>query len=291
MNTERSDSGAEMGNLIDRLVCGEIDEPARGRLLAWLEEQPTRWRLCGLAFLETQVWSHALGTWHQDGDEQLAHGEASCDDAKRGDIPDTVARRASEEPAELLTRMVSEDSANRVPRSRVGFVLSGSVRSPRSARLGYAAALAASVLVAFGLGLLSRGAFFGSNGHSAPVAAGGPAATGDQPLPPENSVAARVPDEAAAASDQPVLASITARAGLGPAETSFQIPVVPATGTSTQAADSRSIVPEYVRQQWERRGFAVETQRRYLFATLPSGERVVVPVDNVQFNKLPIKVY
>ena len=153
------------------------------------------------------------------------------------------------------------------------------------------AVLAASVLVAFGLGLLSRAAFVGSNRNSTPIAASRIGETDDARLPIENSVVTRG-SEAPAAADEPVFASITAYTGLdSAAETTFQIQVVPASGTPTQAADARHIVPDYVRQQWERRGFAVETQRRYLFAKLPSGERVVVPVDNVQFSQLPIKVY
>src|SRR5262245_14369412 len=57
------EGNGEMAPLVDRLVCGELDEPARGRLLAWLEEDARRWRLCGLAFLEAQAWSKTLGEW------------------------------------------------------------------------------------------------------------------------------------------------------------------------------------------------------------------------------------
>src|SRR5258707_481533 len=53
----------ELPGLLDRLVCGELDELPRGRLLEWLDEDPLRWRACGLAFLEAQTWSQALGQW------------------------------------------------------------------------------------------------------------------------------------------------------------------------------------------------------------------------------------
>src|SRR5262245_12355403 len=47
--------------LIDRLATGDLDEHRRRELLNWLDERPTRWRRCGLAFLEAQTWNEALG--------------------------------------------------------------------------------------------------------------------------------------------------------------------------------------------------------------------------------------
>jgi hypothetical protein len=45
---------------IDSLVAGELDEPRRRRLFAWLDEDPLRWKQCALAFLEAQVWEQAI---------------------------------------------------------------------------------------------------------------------------------------------------------------------------------------------------------------------------------------
>ncbi len=56
-------SGEYMNGQLDRLVSGELDEQDRGPVLAWLEEDPRRWRLCGLLFLESQTWSQALVEW------------------------------------------------------------------------------------------------------------------------------------------------------------------------------------------------------------------------------------
>jgi hypothetical protein len=88
---------------------------------------------------------------------------------------------------------------------------------------------------------------------------------------------------------KPILASFTARAGA--VETTVHAPVVPVGDTSGELAAAPPALPDYVRRQWERRGFDVQTQRRYLFATLPGGERVVVPVDDLKFNPIPIRVY
>ncbi|MEQ1906233.1 MAG: hypothetical protein ABL888_18760 [Pirellulaceae bacterium] len=52
-------------DLIDLLVADELDESHRTRLIHWLEESPERWRKCGLAFLEAQIWQasfHEIAT-------------------------------------------------------------------------------------------------------------------------------------------------------------------------------------------------------------------------------------
>src|SRR5262245_14442224 len=61
MNTNTTVADDNFPSLLDRLVCGELDEMARGHVLDWLEQDPARWRVCGLAFLEAQTWSQALG--------------------------------------------------------------------------------------------------------------------------------------------------------------------------------------------------------------------------------------
>ncbi len=60
MNTESDSVNSEMPGQVDRLVCGELDETARKELLEWLEADPVRWRMCGVAFLEVQTWSRAI---------------------------------------------------------------------------------------------------------------------------------------------------------------------------------------------------------------------------------------
>jgi hypothetical protein len=44
---------------IDRLVSGDLPEPDRRALMAWLDEEPIRWRSCALAYLEAQAWEQA----------------------------------------------------------------------------------------------------------------------------------------------------------------------------------------------------------------------------------------
>jgi hypothetical protein len=47
---------------LDRLASGDLSESERGNLLAWLDEDATRWRDCGLAFLEAQMWEGAAAS-------------------------------------------------------------------------------------------------------------------------------------------------------------------------------------------------------------------------------------
>ena len=63
MNRDVSTSQADMAAQLERLVAGELDEPSRGAVVAWLDKEPRRWRLCGLSFLEAQTWSAALAEW------------------------------------------------------------------------------------------------------------------------------------------------------------------------------------------------------------------------------------
>jgi hypothetical protein len=48
--------------LIDRLASGDLDASQQLDLLAWLDEQPARWRRCGLAFLEAQALRESFAT-------------------------------------------------------------------------------------------------------------------------------------------------------------------------------------------------------------------------------------
>jgi hypothetical protein len=66
--TERIPRTDSATTQIDRLVSGDLPEADRRSLLAWLDEEPARWRSCALAFLEAQAWEQA--TTQADWDEQ-----------------------------------------------------------------------------------------------------------------------------------------------------------------------------------------------------------------------------
>jgi hypothetical protein len=156
------------------------------------------------------------------------------------------------------------------------------------ARLGYAAALAASVLVAFGLGVVWAELFGSSSTGSAPMASGRMGNADERPVEPKIAAADEDSDKPPSA-HEPTLAAFTAR--VGGVETTIHVPVRLVGDASHEMAAAPPALPDYVRRQWERCGFDVQTQRRYLFPTLPTGERVVMPVDDLKFNPIPIHVY
>jgi len=43
-------------------------------------------------------------------------------------------------------------------------------------------------------------------------------------------------------------------------------------------------------KQWERRGYKVSLERRYLFARLPDGQQVAVPIEHVHVNPIPVSI-
>ena len=87
------------------------------------------------------------------------------------------------------------------------------------------------------------------------------------------------------------MASLSIQSAQGtPSAVTLQIPVVPSDCEVT-SADTLQRVPDYVRKQWERRGYRLTAERRYLFAKLPSGQQIVVPIDRLIANPLPSTVY
>ncbi len=239
MNTAFPVPEEEMPGDMDRLVCGELDETGRGRVLAWLEADPVRWRLCGLAFLEAQTWSQTLADW-----PGTRKGRAPAAGVERRVLPNESLRKRSTLPRVL-------------------------------------AALA--VCVAFTLGLAVRDI----------VVPPDPAI--EQPVAKQDATSVR--DQTATdrapvpvGDHEPLLAALDVQSGskLG-TTTPIRIPVVPAGPDSAQEARHAAEIPDYVRQQWERRGYKVSCERRYFFARLPDGQQIVVPVEQVNVN--PTRVH
>jgi hypothetical protein len=142
------------------------------------------------------------------------------------------------------------------------------------------------VLVAFCLGFALRQP--GGAPHD-PVA---PQVTGDRSSHPKAAASeTNLPDAAGAGG--PILAAFDMQAGgqFG-ARTPIRIPVVPTLADTARdgGAGPPAEIPEYVRQQWERRGYKVSLERRYVFARLPDGQRVVVPVEQLHLNPVPVSI-
>ena len=232
MNDQTIAMDALMHGRLDRLVIGDLADDERQALLAWLDEDVTRWRNCALAFLEAQVWEEALS-------EPVARGQEPGDRRQEtGDRrQETGDRRRTAEARRKL---------------------------PTASWLMPLAVIAASI-VAFACGTLWRGM------HSPP-----------QPRDAIVDRSSDSPDETdpvRAEAGGPLLASVPVTGGpLGNVAAVLQFPVLPAEaaqGQSTSISDS-------VRRQWERRGYELKEERRYLPAKLPDGRQVMVPVNEVK---------
>jgi hypothetical protein len=260
MKPERLAPEGDVPIQLDRLVCGELDEAARRRVLEWLDEDPLRWRLCGLAFLEAQMWSEALGQWTPEGSAN------SVDQAGNLRSPRPADCGASRQQ----NMVVSATAARSMPRrTAIRRVL-----------------VAAAVVAAFAAGLALRDfADPPKPPHDQPVAGAAPSGTNDRD--------GRQAEHGAGPSDEPILASLDVHAGGRFGLTApIRIPVAPAGADvgEDQPARRTAEIPEYIRQQWERRGYKVSLVRRYVFARLPDGRQVAVPVEQVHVNPVPVSI-
>ncbi|MGI8982706.1 MAG: hypothetical protein ACR2FY_26020 [Pirellulaceae bacterium] len=218
MNT--LDFGERTKLWLDRLACGELDEPTRTKLFAWLDAEPLRWRECALACLESQTWNEALG-----------------DSSESKETLGQALRRGQETRAELPV-----------------------LRTALASRISTLTTVAALLLVAFGLGAFSRGWL----------------------TPPTDSVVENPQHPAEAEPSGPLMATVSLRQGRGlniPA--TLQIPVMAVQNSAAERPASSSI-SEYERQKWERRGYQLIKERRFLPAELPGGKKVVVPVEQIK---------
>lgn len=216
MNESHVNQPAHAEVLIDRLAAGELEDAARRELFAWLDGEPRRWRRCALALLEARELDQALADW-------------------KAEIPRTPpVRRVG--------------TAHHVERDRLA------PHTPRR-RLVHALALAASLLLAFGLGVGARGFW-------------------REP----SSIAARTSPEHK--SDTATSAGSLVSAGEPKKVSPAGHTSVPEASASNHPA--RDLIPPYVRSQLQRRGYEVESRHALVPAVLPDGRRVMLPVDQFQ---------
>ena len=142
------------------------------------------------------------------------------------------------------------------------------------------AVMAVSLLAAFGLGMAVHKFGFPAGARTAPPVAADRSPGAGSPQPDHDD--SRVP-----ASGEAILAEVDVQAGgrFG-TQTPVRIPVVPAVHNA--GGDDDVDIPEYLKQQWERRGYKVSLERRYVFARLPGGQKVAVPVE--QFHVNPVRL-
>lgn len=125
--------------LLDRLVDGELAEAERRKLLLSLDHQPSGWRQCALAFLESQSWRSLMGAALQP------------------------------EPAEeIKSPPVKAEPAAIVAGHEPVIAATAGARRAGGRKWLWVAELAASFLVAFSLGLWIRGGVWTSTTSPTP---------------------------------------------------------------------------------------------------------------------------
>ena len=130
------------------------------------------------------------------------------------------------------------------------------------------AILAPSLLVAFVLGTVARG-------WISPTREASVAEKGQLPSAPGG----------------PLMASVSLQPKLGsPMGATIQIPVLPVQQSGGAEGEKVRPLSEYERQKWERRGYVLTKERRFLPAQLPNGKKVAVPVEQVKASYVGSKV-
>jgi hypothetical protein len=89
----------------------------------------------------------------------------------------------------------------------------------------------------------------------------------------------------------PTYLTVPIQTNLGPGIPAELRIAVTAQASSKQDRAPKQDVPEYVRKQWEKRGYQVAQTERFLNAKLPDGEKVVVPVSGLEVKYVGRPVY
>jgi len=98
-------------------------------------------------------------------------------------------------------------------------------------------------------------------------------------LPAATILPVAAPQPTQQSSGGPLMASVNVRTNLNPNMTAqLQVPVTPVAGGAVRTP----ALSDYERKQWEKRGFEIQEERRYLPAKLPDGTPVLVPIDKLQ---------
>lgn len=159
--------------------------------------------------------------------------------------------------------------------------------SPRSQR-GAALALAASVLIAFGVGIFARGFWMGHARLVADVPAPRHAASLDQAQPgPGVTTSSNAPVGSNQSSEEPATDSRASKVVKQPAPSPRQTAAV----TKTPIAQPRDSIPSYIRGQWERRGYQLSSRPAQLPLVLPDGRRMMASVDEWRLNYVGQRTY
>jgi hypothetical protein len=225
----------------DRLVDGRLADEDRRHLLSALDDRPGGWRACALAFLEAQAWRADLGALASER---------------------TPAASVVRQPIDIAGA-AAPDNRSAVPSTM------------------HWLALAACVLVAFGLGTLWQ-----ENGTS-PIVTTGAAPPSETQLASDDAQPQSIPPEPESSD----ALTLWVRDHTGRAQR-LHVPLVDAGAVDQQlGVRFRSGVPDSLRSQLRERGYDVFSTRRYAPLVLENGGSLVVPVEDTRIVPVSSDVY
>ncbi len=243
----------------DRLVDGELDERQERSLIARIEQTPDGWRHCALAFLEARVWRRELSSVaDRPGPEERPIGHS---------IPGET-----------------EASGSRTSRSSSGrsdSTGSGESAEGRSGHWPTALAVAALLLLAFGLGSYLDPLDHGAGPAAAPKLAGGPASEA-RPTTSERRRMLRpeLPAESALSAGRTTtmpVANLMMDAGQGKP---ISVPVFDWDETvGDRLTQPTRVLPAGMLDRLKRH--EVRRRQRYVPVQLEDGRHIVVPLEEV----------
>ncbi|HEV3024490.1 MAG TPA: hypothetical protein VGX76_18570 [Pirellulales bacterium] len=306
MNATQNDDD-RYSRLLDGFVAGDLNLPARRELFAWLDGDPWRWRRCALALSEVRELEQALHDWTAEASK-----------------PGVGARATADRPNDESDEVPSHLQATAAPPALTTF--RGANRRPAHVgrKRGERVAMAASILLAFGVGVAVRGTTLDAP-RPFVIADGDAAGDGVGASDDRHSTTADVFDNVAAThgqsgsqADSPGRREVPSAAKAGPSATvssatvpsatvpSATVPGKPASTADKPATRSRDRndenlvaanratagpIPAYVRSQLERRGYRVDSQHALVPVALPDGRRVMLPVDKLQLSYVGLRSY
>lgn len=255
----------------DLLVDGELSEGERRRLLLRLDQEPVQWRQCALAFLEAQAW------------QQVA-----------GDCPSLADELAVETGEHIATKQIpAEPTVAPAPNSSSAF--------DRSHLLGFLFSLAASFVIAFGLGAWWKERLF--TNATAPSNLAEQGSQQDSPDAPQNKPPSDIavagtheqqpleinrsqtpdPRDVRMASGEPreeILRFV--EQGSDGTWREVQVPTVRGAQAEEWMREQPTLLPHSVKDMLERMGHQIRTRRELMPVELRDGQRAWVPIDQIE---------
>lgn len=260
-------------HLLDLLVDGELAEDQRHELLAGLDDTPDGWRRCALAFLEAQSWLREMGAVASEPADGFAKSPSATSAAASAELPRSIAVGAQQ-----IGRKV-----------RV-------LNSPL--------AMAASVLVAFVLGLAMRPSWNDmTTGTTTAGRADNNAGSTDAV---QRTVQTSDDQRPSADADSPMnerddvrhetgrwgTAKLVVENGPEGGSRELELPAVESDSwDESLLASSPSVISPELLELFERLGHEVRQERELVPVQLDDGRQMVVPVDKLSFTPVANRSY